>query len=73
MNVEQLIFTYVLATLGAVGLLTVAEMRRRTFGPTPSDDHVFRCEGCGFLYTDDPDVDRSRCPNCGRMNDMFRF
>jgi hypothetical protein len=28
------------------------EHRQRRFGPTPSDD-IFRCESCGYVYTDD--------------------
>jgi len=28
---------------------------------------------CLYVYTDDSDVDFSRCPQCGRMNNIFRF
>ena len=39
----------------------------------PNEDKVFRCEECSYVYTDDPDVDRSRCPQCGRVNETFKF
>jgi predicted Zn-ribbon and HTH transcriptional regulator len=48
-------------------------MRRRRFGPTHSEDRVFRCAKCGFVYTDDADVDRSRCLQCGKLNEPIVF
>jgi hypothetical protein len=60
-----------LAGLGALALYT--EQRQRRFGPTPSDDRVFRCVECGYVYTDDPDVDRSRCQQCGTLNEAIKF
>ena len=74
MNPGHLLFLYVallLAVLGGVGLYY--DLRRKRFEPTSSADRLFRCGGCGFVYTDDPDVDRSHCPQCGRMNEAFRF
>jgi len=74
MSIPDLILTYVivlLAGLAAVGIYS--EFRRRRFEPTASEDRIFRCERCGYVYTDDPDVDRSRCSQCGRMNDAFEF
>ena len=74
MSIPNLILTYVsvlLAALAGVGIYT--EFRRRRFGPTSSEDRIFRCEKCGYVYTDDPDVDRSRCSQCGRLNDAIRF
>ena len=50
-----------------------SEFRRRRFEPTPSEDRIFRCARCGYVYTDDPDVDRSRCSQCGLMNDAIEF
>jgi DNA-directed RNA polymerase subunit RPC12/RpoP len=38
-----------------------------------SSDRIFRCAKCGSVYTDDPDVDRSRCAQCGQMNDPIEF
>jgi hypothetical protein len=73
-NVQSLIITYVTLALGAlIGLWIFSEMRRRRFGPTYSDDRVFRCKNCGYVYTDDPDVDRSRCSQCGRLNEPIEF
>ena len=59
---------------GLIGALAVySEFRRRRFRPEPTEDHIFRCQKCGFVYTDDADVDRSRCSQCGRLNDVFEF
>jgi rubrerythrin len=74
MSQETLIFGYtagLLAGLAAVGIYY--ELRRKRFEPTPSQDNIFRCENCAFVYTDDADVDRSRCPQCGRLNEVFNF
>jgi hypothetical protein len=74
MAIHNLILTYVivlLAGLTAVGIY--AELRRRRFEPTPSEDRIFRCRRCGYVYTDDPDVDRSRCSQCGQMNEAIQF
>ncbi len=74
MSSAALIFAYVALTLALLAGLTIySERRRRRFEPTPTEDHVFRCADCGFVYTDDPDVDRSRCPNCGRTNEAIQF
>lgn len=74
MSFELSMVLYVALLLG--GLMAVAfwaEQRRRRFGFTPSEDRLFRCTDCHFVYTDDPDVDRSRCPQCGRANDAITF
>jgi hypothetical protein len=74
MSTVALIEIYVTLALGGMlGLWIFSEMRRRRFGPTHSDDRIFRCAKCGFVYTDDPDVDRSRCSQCGRINDAIEF
>lgn len=74
MNNSQLMIIYVVVALGtlcAVGIFS--EMRRRRFGPAKSEDRVFRCAKCGLVYTDDPDVDRSRCTQCGKLNEPVVF
>jgi hypothetical protein len=74
MSVAGLILTYVVVLLGALTCVAVyAELRRRRFEPTPSEDRIFRCGRCGYVYTDDSDVDRSRCSQCGRTNEAIRF
>ena len=74
MSTESLLFGYVVLTLGGlVALAIYTEQRQRRFGPTPSDDRVFRCVKCGYVYTDDPDVDRSRCQQCGTSNEAITF
>jgi len=74
MSIADLIATYVLvllAALAAVGIYT--DLRRRRFEPAPTQDRIFRCGRCGYVYTDDPDVDRSRCAQCGQTNEAIQF
>lgn len=74
MPVDILLFAYVIGLLAALSLIIVAgELRRRRFAPKPSQDRIFRCEKCGFVYTDDPDVDRSPCSQCGEINEPVTF
>ncbi len=74
MSIHNLILTYVVVALAALtGTAIFAELRRRRFEPTPSEDRIFRCRRCGYVYTDDPDVDRSRCMQCGQMNEPIQF
>ncbi|MBU6411744.1 MAG: hypothetical protein KGJ60_10780 [Verrucomicrobiota bacterium] len=74
MSASLLIVIYVAAMLGALCALVIySEMRRRRFGPTGAGDRIFRCTHCGYVYTDDPDVDRSRCAQCGRLNEPIAF
>ena len=74
MSIPALIFGYVVLLLGALAGLTIySEMRRRRFHPTASEDKIFRCQGCGYVYTDDADVDRSRCSQCGKLNGAIEF
>ena len=74
MTIQTLIEIYVTLALGGLfGLWIFSEMRRRRFGPTHSEDRVFRCTKCGFVYTDDADVDRSRCSQCRKLNEPIVF
>jgi predicted Zn-ribbon and HTH transcriptional regulator len=74
MSAAALIFCYVALLLGGLVVLTVlTEMRRRRFRPSETEDKIFRCEKCGFVYTDDSDVDRSRCSQCGKNNEPIEF
>jgi predicted Zn-ribbon and HTH transcriptional regulator len=74
MALHNLILTYVVVMLGGLTAVAIyAEMRRRRFDPAPSEDRIFRCRRCGYVYTDDPDVDRSRCAQCGQTNEPIVF
>ena len=74
MSIPTLIFGYVTLLLGGLVALTIyTEMRRRRFRPSATEDRIFRCENCGLVYTDDPDVDRSRCSQCGKSNEAIQF
>jgi hypothetical protein len=74
MSIANLIFTYLVVLLaGLTGAGIYSELRRRRFEPTPTEDSIFRCRRCGLVYTDDPDVNRSRCSQCGQMNDAIEF
>ena len=74
MSIPYLLVIYVALALGAlcaVGI--ISELRRRRFGPAHPEDRVFRCTKCGLVYTDDADVDRSRCTQCGKLNEPIVF
>jgi protein-arginine kinase activator protein McsA len=74
MSADQVLFSYVVLLLGALaGLAIYSELRQRRFRPEKTEDRVFRCEKCNFVYTDDEDVDRSRCSQCGQINDAIEF
>jgi hypothetical protein len=74
MSTSSLIFAYVAILLAALcGLTIYSEMRRRRFRPAATEDRIFRCDRCGQVYTDDPDVDRSRCSQCGKLNEAIQF
>jgi protein-arginine kinase activator protein McsA len=74
MSPDLLIFAYVTLLLGGLVILSIyGGIRRRRFRQTESDDRIFRCAKCGLVYTDDFDVDRSRCSQCGKLNEAFKF
>ena len=74
MAIGTMLLFYVVGALGAIAAAALwSAHRERRFGPTPSEDRIFRCERCGYVYTDDPDVDRARCSQCGALNEAIRF
>lgn len=74
MRPDLLIFLYAFCLLTGLAIVALYnEFRRKRFEPMSSEDHIFRCEKCAFVYTDDADVSRSRCPQCGTVNDVFTF
>jgi hypothetical protein len=74
MSFARLIFSYVLLLLAALaGVAVYSEFRQRRFKSTDQNDRIFRCSRCGCVYTDDPDVDRSRCSQCGQLNEAIEF
>ena len=74
MSDADLMLLYLALALGGLAAAVIyGEMRRRKFEPAPSEDKIFRCRNCGLVYTDDADVDRSRCSQCGQMNDAIEF
>jgi predicted Zn-ribbon and HTH transcriptional regulator len=74
MPADLLLTGYVVVLLAALSCVALYYAhRQKRFGPTPSEDHIFRCEKCGFVYTDDADVDRSRCSQCGTLNEAIKF
>jgi rubrerythrin len=74
MTPEDHITLYLLLLLaGLLALVVHWEFRRRRFRATAAPDRIFRCEKCGYTYTDDPDVDLSKCPHCNAMNEPFQF
>jgi hypothetical protein len=74
MSVPKVMIAYLLALLSTLTVVVIyAELRQRRFKPTPTQDRIFRCTKCGSVYTDDPDVDRSRCVQCGQLNEAIEF
>jgi DNA-directed RNA polymerase subunit RPC12/RpoP len=74
MAASKLLFGYLLLLLGGLAVVIIyMEFRQRRFKPTPSQDRIFRCTKCGSVYTDDADVDRSRCAQCGQLNEAIEF
>ncbi len=74
MSNSHLLILYTALTLGAVCVVGIfSELRRRRFSPSHPEDRVFRCAKCGNVYTDDPDMDRSRCTQCGKLNTPVEF
>lgn len=74
MPLTKLLIGYLLLLLGSlIAAVIYTELRQRRFKPTPSQDRIFRCTKCGSVYTDDPDVDRSRCVQCGQLNEAIEF
>lgn len=71
---EIFLALFVLGLLAALGaLLAGDELRRRRIRSGREADNIFRCQECSLVYTDDPEVERSRCPQCGRTNGVFKF
>ena len=65
---------FLFGLLGGVGLLALLrEFQARRIQSGPAQDRVFRCASCNAVYTDDPAVERSRCPQCGVTNEPFNF
>lgn len=74
MNIEDAILLGVTLILFLLFFLCLhTEKLRKRFEPAPSKDRIFRCRKCAFVYTDDSDVDRSRCPHCGTSNESVKF
>ena len=74
MTPDALLLAYVVSLLAALSATAIYfDFRRKRFEPTPSEDRIFKCAKCAFVYTDDPDVDRSRCPHCGTPNERISF
>ena len=74
MLVSDIIFLSLIILLaGWAGIAFYARRQDVKFDHAASHDHVFRCEGCEYVYTDDGDVERSLCPECGKMNNFKQF
>ncbi len=71
---ETFLALLVLGLVAALGALAVLdELRQRRIRSARAADNIFRCNKCSLVYTDDPEVDRSRCPQCGLTNGVFQF
>jgi protein-arginine kinase activator protein McsA len=74
MSFSHLMLAYLLTMLASLaGVALYTDFRQRHFKSTNANDRIFRCSKCGTVYTDDVDVDRSRCSQCGQLNDPIQF
>ena len=74
MTPDQLIWVYVFAgMLGLSGVAVMSAIHRKRFDPEPTSDHIYRCTQCAMVYTDDVDVELSKCPQCGEMNEPMQY
>ena len=74
MRPEFILFAWTFGALAVLGLVALWNAyRRRTFEPARRPDTIFRCTECAAVYTDDPEVERSRCPQCGQTNHPVEF
>ena len=74
MSSSEIVFFFLLIVMIGWSFLAFY-MRRRdvNYGLKSSGDRIFRCKECDYVYTDDDDVERSLCPECGRMNSPVQF
>ena len=71
---SDFIFIFLIVLMSGWAVIAFYSRRQDVkFDHAGSHDHVFRCEGCDYIYTDDGDVDRSLCPECGKMNNSVQF
>src|SRR3569833_3385084 len=62
MPLAKLLNGYLLLLLGSLIVAVIyTELRQRLFKTTPKQNQKKHNTNCGSVYTDDPDVDRSRC------------
>lgn len=74
MTIASFILAYAVCGLLLVGLCALHNDRLTAqYHERLSSDRVFKCSGCGFVYTDDPDVTRSQCPQCRQFNFSIEF
>ena len=74
MSPQYLILFFLFFHLAGGGLAAFYLRRQSAdFKPEPSGDTIFECEACDHFYTDDSDVERSLCPECGKMNCPVQF
>ena len=74
MSPSELSFSFLLILLAGWAMVALYTRRAESdFTVESSGDQVFRCEECDYVYTDDHDVERSLCPECGRMNNSVQF
>ena len=74
MLISDVIFLFLIVLLSGWAMVAFYARRQDVkFDDAASHDHVFRCEGCEYVYTDDGDVERSLCPECGKMNNSVQF
>jgi len=73
MSIPALIVIYVACCSRAVRFGNLFRNAPPPLWPDALGGPDFRCQTCGYVYTDDADVDRSRCAQCGKLNEPIVF
>jgi hypothetical protein len=71
---DTAVVVYLLVALAIIIVATLRNfLRRRATYAELKPTHIFSCARCAHPYLDDCDLERSRCPRCGTMNEPQRI
>lgn len=73
-RLDTAVVVYLLAVLAIIVAFAIRNaIRRRATYAKPKPTHIFSCTRCAHPYLDDHEVERSRCPRCGTVNEPQRI
>lgn len=71
---DTAVVVYLLAVLAISVLAAIHNaIRRRAMHVEPKPTRIFSCAKCAHPYLDDHDLEHSRCPRCGMVNEPQRI